>query len=542
MANLVGGVATFEGDPEGSVWVTVPSIVAGCGDGDEEVPPFLARVVGDACPGIYATKLDVLQMSQDAYAEITGEFESISPCTWLRYFAPLAFKSDFNISSPGASLRGTSYQVSATWLQNTRIRTFPILEDDCMESIDRVDSFLVFGSKPVEVSTHPALPYCFYPGGVGTVLISGGAASAESFQANFIKPGSLRVVGFNDDGTPVSPSNILNGEVSMPIPPIPDGYPEPPSAPPLQGQINSDEVSDDVAYDIVRRGQGFQTWWDIGNRAFNQDDGERGYMQFYTQVLGDLNTDVLPDVVTIASEEILTQTTQIVLGKILDRVVDAGKVVIKSGGANKILTILGPAGKIIQTIEIASELIQEVQMLLQQLFVPQCVGSNRPNIVGTFQMVPIPFPVQTLDGVSQLAAFQAICDMLFMLGKCCPPCVTDIWHQGPDLLDGQKWFPEFTFSEVLFQIIEVKYRENASMGGQDKLGWFKWIEQQDGNPELHDINVPIWVNGDLAVFRPQNNFTKGLLWQPQNGVSVRLYYKFAPQEWEMNRFLAPQIP
>lgn len=181
-------------------------------------------------------------------------------------------------------------------------------------------------------------------------------------------------------------------------------------------------------------------------------------------------------------------------------------------------------------------------MLLQQLYVPQCVGSNRPNVVGTLAMVPIPFPVQTLDGESTLNGMQAICDALFKLMQCCPPCVTDGWHQGPDLTEAFDWYPQFTFSAVLFQIIEVKYRENASMSGQDKLGWFKWIEQDDNNLTFADINTPIWVNGDLAVFRPQNDFTKGVRWNPQNGVSVRLFYKFAPQEWEMNRFLAPQIP
>lgn len=542
MTTLAGTISTFEGDPDDMVLVTTDGVVSAAQETDPEIANFLRAAVGTACPGFYRSKADIILDAQAAGDEITAGQYFIPPCVWLRRYAPFLFAGDFQQTGVEVDFNSGTWLLSATFLSLSRERTFAIPSNNCWETIDTYRNFYWHGPRPQIVAATLNEPYCFYPQGASSFSVPGGGVFGSPKGERDFKNGSATIVLVEPDTTKVTRDN-LTGTPFMPLPPIPDGYPEPPNTPPpLQGQISSDEISDEVANDICRRGGAFLTWWDIGNRAPNQEEGERQWMQYWTQVLGDLNTEIAPDLANVATEEILTTTTQIVLGKILDRVVDAGKVVIKTGGANKILTVLGPAGKIIQTIEIASELIQEINMLLQQLYVPQCIDSHPPEAVGLLRMMPIPFPVQTLDGESTLAGMQAICDALYSLLRCCPPCATDIWHDGPTLSTEFDWLTDFLPSAVLFQKVEVKYLENASMGGQDKLGYFKWILQDDEALSTSEFQEPIWVNTDNSFFFVKNGLVKGLRWVPQNGVTVKILYKYAPQELGLNRLTAPQTP
>lgn len=142
MPDLVGGIGTFNGDPDVPVWITVESICANCTEEDLDVPPFLRSVVGNACPGIFASKLDALQMSQDAYAQIQQYPATLDPCVWLRYFAPLAFRSDFTVNAPTAEQPQGAWQVSGIWLKISRVRTFADPRYNCYETYQRPDSFL----------------------------------------------------------------------------------------------------------------------------------------------------------------------------------------------------------------------------------------------------------------------------------------------------------------------------------------------------------------------------------------------------------------
>jgi hypothetical protein len=266
------------------------------------------------------------------------------------------------------------------------------------------------------------------------------------------------------------------------------------------------------------------------------------WLQTQTRTYGIENTFDLPMILNNTEDVIVEDAGRIVLGKVLDKLVDVGSVVVKAGGANKILTFLGPAGKIIQTIEIASEIFQEVQMLLGQLYVPQCLDSNPPDERGLLRLVPIPFPVQTLDGQSTLNGMQAICDALYALLRCCPPCASDGWREGPTMNDETVFSPGFVLTQVLFQTIEVKYRENASMGGQDKLGWFKWRVQDDENADTIECQEPIWVNHNEAVFFAKNGMVTGFRFVPQNGVTVKVLYRGESTDMQLNRLTAPQNP
>lgn len=61
----------------------------------------------------------------------------------------------------------------------------------------------------------------------------------------------------------------------MPIPEIPDGYPTPPSAPPLTGTAIVDALSDNDCIEIVYRGEGFQKIEDIQDDYMSRTDDEK---------------------------------------------------------------------------------------------------------------------------------------------------------------------------------------------------------------------------------------------------------------------------
>ncbi|RTL34631.1 MAG: hypothetical protein EKK48_31050 [Candidatus Melainabacteria bacterium] len=267
MTNLVGGVGTFEGDPQEQVWITVDAICASCTEADTDVPPFLRAVVGDACPGIYVSKLEALQLSQDAYQEILNAGMQVDPCTFLAYFAPLVFRGDFNVSAPGAEETGGTYLVSATWLLQDRIRVFPIPTYNCWETIERNRTVMWAGAKPVEVSAAMNPEDCRYGPNTGKILVEDGYLSVPGEALTFIKPGTMQLEYLGPLVTVVSAPDLANGETGMPIPPIPSGYPAPP--PPVPQPVNivldPSMFSDELCHDIVDRGDGFQSLSDIAD-------------------------------------------------------------------------------------------------------------------------------------------------------------------------------------------------------------------------------------------------------------------------------------
>jgi len=540
--DLIGSIATFDGDENQQYLVNPDTISAQAVDNDTWVPGFLSGAVGTGCAGYYATARQILDDAQAVAQQLQNSDADVPQCMWLRYFGPLVLNGQYTIRPPYEEEFIGNWRLSGKTTKITGAEVFPTGEIQCYRVAGDPKEWLYKGPRPFLSEPFKNVNYCNNPDLVTFMSSVLASISEPSGGFEFFK-GTTSIVLLSDATDYNDPTlTYTPGGPFMPIPPIPDGYPAPLSAPPLRGQAIVDALSDDEAKQICIKGGAFLTWWDIGNRAPNQEEGERQWMQTYTQVLGDLNTEEMQNIVTNAPEVVLTNTSQIVLGKILDRIVDAGNVVVKSGGANKILTILGPAGKIIQTVEIASEIFQEVQMLLQQLYVPQCINSNPPDVVGTLRMIPIPFPVQTLDGNSTLNGMQAICDALYALLRCCPPCVQDIWHEGPTWDANVDWTPDFIPSAVLFQKIAVKYQENAQMGGQDKLGYFKWIVQDDENPTSTELQEPIWVNSEQSFFIAKNGMIRGLRWVPQNGVTVKVLYKFTDRDMGLNRLTAPQIP
>lgn len=542
MTVLAGSISTFEGNPDEYVLVTSDGVVSAALADDPDLGSFLKNAIGNACPGFYRTKGDIIVDSQRAGDEIFETQNFIPPCTWMRRYAPYVFAADFQQTGTEVDFDKGTWLLSATFLKLNRERVFPIPSDNCWETIDKFRQFYWQGPRPIIVSAQVSEPYCDLPQGASSFSVPGGGVFGSPQGERDFRNGSANIALVEPDTNRVTRNNTT-GVPFMPIPPIPANYPPPPNTPPpLQGQISSDQISDDVAHDICIRGGAFLTWWDIGNRAPFQEEGEMEWLQTQTQTFGIENTFQFPDLMNRMEQDVMEAGGQIVLGKVLDKLVDIGSVVVKRGGANKILTVLGPAGKIIQTIEIASEIFQEVQMLLGQLYVPQCINSNPPEQVGTLRLVPIPFPVQTLDGQSTLNGMQAICDALYSLLRCCPPCVQDNWHDGPTFTGVEDWLPSFIPSAVLFEKIEVKYRENASMGGQDKLGYFKWIVQDDENLTSIELQEPIWVNSEQSFFVAQNGMVRGLRWVPQNGVTVKLLYKFTDPDMGLNRIGATQNP
>lgn len=492
MPDLVGGVGTFEGDPDEPVWVTVGSIIAGCGDGDQDVPPFLLSVVGDACPGIYTSKLQVLQMSQNAYALITGNYEQISPCTWLEYFAPLAFKNDFNIQSPGVDNGTGAYQYTALWLRDTRVRTFANPDNNCMEAARIPDTWITYGPKPIEVSAHPSTPYCDFEDGVGKVLAGGGQLFAHNFFASYIFPGSLQVVYLGQVDQNSTPTQILNGDVSMPIPPIPPGYSAPPSAPPLQGGAIVEALSDDDCATIVHRGGGFRSLNDIATYADGSsweefDDycvrmlvpNERN-LQYFVDLLSEVDDDVWNEILMhveitygplsleavqnaydSASEDvkklwlrnnlggynlfdiwqalalggnetIVRETSKIILKEVADAPLLVPSVVITDAIETSVMTAeLGAGGEVFLALQLAeSEMKNKVVTSLVQ--VADCEKNMSYSVISLDDSFGVPGAPGYIER-NNLSFYQWMANILMMLTRCCNPCIEQ--HEQDPVLE-----------------------------------------------------------------------------------------------------------
>lgn len=542
MPDLIGSVATYDGNLDDSFLVTRSLIAASATEFDTWVPDFLDAVVGDGCPGYLATARQIFDKAQEVQQFLVNDPDVVPSCMWIGYFAPLIFRGSLTISQFDPIEQIANWRLSAKTFRITGATVLPTGEVICYYGVWERKEWLYKGVKPKIVATDSESTWCGNPDLVNIVDKYENPISAPQGDSRFLA-GSASITFLSDATDYDDPHLQYNPEGPfMPIPPIPDGYPAPPSAPPLQGGAVVEALSDEDCRVICTRGGAFLTWWDIGNRAEFQEEGEMQWLQTQTRTYGIENTFDLPSIMVRTEDIVLEDAGRIVLGKVLDKLVDVGEVVVKSGGLNKVLTVLGPAGKIIQTIEIASEIFQEVQMLLGQLYVPQCLDSDPPEKVGFLRMVPIPFPVQTVDGQSTLNGMQAICDALYALLRCCPPCVQDTWTEGPLINDAFTWTPGFAPSAIMIAKVEVKYRENASMGGQDKLGYFKWIEQDDENPTAVELREPIWANSDFNIFHAPSGMVRGMKWVPQNGVTVKLYYKFTHPDMSLNRLTAPQNP
>lgn len=542
MAQLVGSVSTFEGDPDENVLVTVPGIIQGSAEFDPDIGPFLQNVVGNACPGFLSTKGGIILDSLVATQEILSNPVVVPPCVWVRRYAPLIFSADFTVKMPYVDFENGEWLLSAKFLSQRRLQIYANPDDNCWEHGNHYKAFLYTGAKPSIVSPHLNTPFCYYQQGVSAFQSNSALVGSVPDGYQYFENGTGNIVLVTPD-TGVQPSNPLQGGVFMPIPDIPSGYPPPPqSNAPYTGQISASQISDEDCYEIVDRGEGFQTLWDIGDRGEIAQQDEHQWFQTKTYIFGMNNVELAPDIVNVMTDEVLEYTSLLVIGRMLDKVVESGSVVIKSGGLNKILWFLGPAGKIIQTVEIASELIQDVVMLLGQLFVPQCLDSNPPDKLGLLRLVPIPFPVQTIDGQSTLAGMQAICDALYALLRCCPPCAQDGWHEGPTMDTEYIWSPGFVVSQVLFQTVEVKEPAHVAMGGQMKLGWFKWRVQDDENVSIIECQEPIWINHNEAVFFSPNGMVSGFRFVPQNGVTLKVLFRGESTDMQLNRLTGPVLP
>ncbi|MEP6754945.1 MAG: hypothetical protein ABJA67_05550 [Chthonomonadales bacterium] len=542
MAQLVGSVSTFEGDPDENVLVTVPGIIQGSAEYDPDIGPFLQNVAGNSCPGFLSTKGDIILDSLNATREILDSPLFVPPCTWVRRFAPLIFSSDFSTGASTVDFDSGEWMLSATFLFQRRLRTHANPDDDCWEESKIPKTFLYTGPRPVIISPHLNTRFCNYTLGVSAFSSESGLISLSYPPGPYFENNTGRIVLVLPNTTN-GPSNPLQGGIFMPIPDIPAGYPPPPqNNGSYTGQISESQISDDDCFQIVYRGQGFQTLWDIGNRGEVAEQDEHQWFQTKTYIFGMNNVELAPDIVNVMTDEVLEYTSLLVIGRVLDKVVESGSVVIKSGGLNKILTFLGPLGKIVQTVEIASELIQDVVMLLGQLFVPQCLDSNPPDERGLLRLVPIPFPVQTVDGQSTLAGMQAICDALYALLRCCPPCAQDGWREGPTMDTEYIWSPGFVVTQVLFQTVEVKEPAHVAMGGQMKLGWFKWRVQDDENHDTIECQEPIWINHNEAVFFAKNGMVTGFRFMPQNGVTLKVLFRGESTDMQLNRLTGPPPP
>jgi hypothetical protein len=542
MPDLIGSVGTYDGNLDDSFLVTPSAIADNAREGDTWVPPFLDAVVGTGCPGYLATARQIFDTAQEVQQFLVDDPDFVPPCKWLGYFGPLILRGSFTIGNFDPIEQIANWRLSAKTYRITGTTVLPTGEIICYYGVWDRKEWLYKGVKPKVAPADSEPLWCGQPQIVNIIDKYEETISAPQGDNRFLA-GSVSITFLSDATDYDDPFLQYNPEGPfMPIPPIPDGYPAPPNTPPLQGQAVVDALSDDDCREIVERGDGFQTLWDVGDRGLVADEGEIQWYQTNTDTYGIKNVWLLPNIMEDTPVEILEPATKIVLGKVLDRVVDVGSVIVKRGGLNKVLTILGPAGKIIQTVEIGIELFEELQMLLQQLYVPQCIESDPPNAVGLLRMMPIPFPVQTLDGQSTLGGMQAICDALYSLLRCCPPCATDIWHEGPTWDAATDWLTDFLPSAVLFQTIEAKSPSHIAMGGQQKLGYFKWILQDDENLSTSEFQEPIWVNTNNSFFFVNNGLVKGLRWVPQNGVTVKVLYKYAPKELGLNRLTAPQTP
>lgn len=265
MVDLVGGLSTYSGDPNNQVLVSVPTISAGCVNNDQGVPALLQVLVGDNCDPYYSTEEQVILDAQSAAARITNDRLAATPCDWLAYYGPLAFVQNFgSVPTPPEQDVGY-YRIFGVWIHNYRLRTFPIPTFNCWESNTKGGSRYYGGNRPVPVHSVPNTKYCFWDDDHDSFTPDGSSTIPGPFGDSFIRTGTgvVTYLGPEEDGGP--PTTFLNGEVFMPIPPIPDGYPPPPAPPPLQGQLTIDEVSQEVAQQIVILGGGFRTITDIAN-------------------------------------------------------------------------------------------------------------------------------------------------------------------------------------------------------------------------------------------------------------------------------------
>lgn len=539
MTELAGSLVTFDGNPDQMYLVTPNSVISAAQETDPNIANFLQVAVGTACPGTYSSAADIIIDAQAAGDEIGSGGNYIPPCTWLRRYAPFLLAADFQTTGIEVDFNSGTWLLQATFLRLFRERTFAIPSNNCWETVDTFRSFYYNGPRPVVIGAHLNEPYCFYPQGASTFSTPDGGIFGSPQGERDFKNGSSTIVLVSPDTTRVTRDN-LTGTPFMPIPPIPDGYPAAPPAPPLTGQIASNQISDDVAHDICIRGGAFLTWWDIGNRAPNQEPGELEWMQTKTQVLGIENIGVSLDIVQAMEEATMRDIATIVVTEVVPAILVGGTVAIAPElGAAALITWLIVDGTIALKLLIPQEAVQDAVNTLAQLYVPQCVGANPPDKAGFMRLFPVPFPVASVDGASQLEGFQAICDALYSLLRCCPPCFSDNWVDAFTTDAVYDWLPGTLPSAVAFALVESKYEENASMGGQLKLGYFKWLLHDDENPGLIEAQEPIWVNTDTSVFFAKNGLVRGLRWVPQNGVTVKVVYKVTDLPMGLHRFSNP---
>lgn len=491
MANLVGGVGTFEGDPNEEVWVTVAAIDGACTEYDTDVPPFLNAVVGDSCDGVYVSKAEALLLSQQAYQEIIAGGNTVDACTFLLYFAPLVFRDDFVISPPSADQTGGTYLVTADWLLQNRIRTFADPTNNCWETALRVRTILWAGAKPVEVSHVMSPESCFYGTNTAWIQADDGYLSVQGEGLAFIRGGSMQLQYLGPLVTITSPSDLANGVPGMPIPPIPEGYPTPPPpVPPVVSvQLDSSMFSDELCNFIVDHGDGFQSLSDIADYyvATSWDEAtdyavrtnvpnhvNLQYMQYVLTLLspefwaslnipttgggttitlqGIADAYAIADDATKASlltafqrdvnyldiwqalaiggeETLLRETTKIFLKEVTEAPpVLVPEVVLDATKAATTLTAeTNPVGALYLTLTVGADLLKKKTSTVDQIVSFECDGEKHLNVVADFND----------DGgieFSNIGYMQLVMDKLNQLLLCCNPCPEELTQPETDFL------------------------------------------------------------------------------------------------------------
>ena len=303
MANLVGSLATYEGDENEQVLISVPSIIAGCNPNDPTVPDFLRAVVGDACDPYFTTQGAAISAAQAAAEKINLDPFSATSCDWMAYYGPLVFYNSFTIVPTPNEQDDGYWRIFGIWIHVYRTRVFPIPSNNCWEATTRGGARFCAGPRPVIVGSTPNTPYCFWDDNHESFTNNGLSPISGPYSDFFIRTGTGTVtyLGPSEDGGP--PTTYLQGNVFMPIPPIPDNYPAPPPPPPLQGSAIVEALSDDDCITIVERGGGFRTITDIANEYETEPSENRDDYHVRTDSPYAVNVDYIEQILQQISVE-----------------------------------------------------------------------------------------------------------------------------------------------------------------------------------------------------------------------------------------------
>jgi hypothetical protein len=492
MPDLVGAVAEYTGSDDDVAFVSVDSIAAACTEFDTTVPASLRAIVGDACPGYFSSARAIFDRAQQIAQILADEPLTVEPCVWLDYYAPLIFRGSLNVVQYDPTEYRANWRLSAKQFRITGATVLPTGEVICYYGVWDAKEWLYKGVKPAIVANGHDANLCGDPHFDSFTVDELTYLNAPQ-GGNQFKQGSCSALFLSDETEENPPILVYTpGGPFMPIPPIPDGFPPLPSAPPLQGGAVVDALSDEDCATIVQRGGGFRSLADIAHysdgASWEEFDNycdrmlvpnERNY-SYFIQLLDGVDDEVWNEIFQFVeitygpielqsvqnafdsaqedtkknwlrsqlgsynlldiwqalalggNETIVKETSKIILKEVADAPLLVPSVEVSSEiTESTFLAELGPAGELYLVLKLAEEQMKNktVTGLVRVADCEKDISFSTISLDDSAGVLGTPTYLER----NNLAFFQWMADSLMMLKRCCNPCIEQ--HEQTPVLE-----------------------------------------------------------------------------------------------------------